>query len=140
MNKMISVSHLSLFRLFFFTHSWIPLKHTGRGGVTPLAHDLDWEADAEQVFLVVVSQLPFHHQLNLEANRSQSIKSDYKEWFKKRTNKKEEEWRKSEQKGETPDNFPWYIISAHTASEADFHPIVDDITLHKDSFNSSTEI
>lgn len=39
------------------------------GNVASLAHNLNWELYAEQVFLVIVSQFPLHSQLYLEKQK-----------------------------------------------------------------------
>lgn len=56
--------------------SWIPFKQKQkkhvtlvRGTVACLAHNLNWELDAEQVFLAVVFQFPLHNQLYLEMQK-----------------------------------------------------------------------
>lgn len=58
---------------------WIPLKRKKnktktqtvvRGTFGCSVHNLNWKLDAEQVFVVVISQFPLHNQLYLEMQES----------------------------------------------------------------------
>lgn len=67
-NKM---SHLHSLGFYSKWNPFLKKKRKGKekGTVAGLAHNLNWKLDAEQVFLLVVSQFPLHNQPYLEIQK-----------------------------------------------------------------------